>query len=63
MASVGPGDTLYLTVYGQPELAAQVTIDVQGRIVVPFLGEMAVGEALGHREAHRRRFAAAWIPE
>ncbi len=43
IASVGPGDTLYLTVYGQPELAAQVTIDVQGRIVVPFLGEMAVG--------------------
>jgi len=46
IASVGPGDTLYLTVYGQPELAAQVTIDARGHIVVPFLGDMAVaGEA------------------
>lgn len=43
IASVGPGDTLYLTVYGQPELAAQVTIDASGRIVVPFLGELQVG--------------------
>ncbi|MBN9477832.1 MAG: SLBB domain-containing protein [Burkholderiales bacterium] len=43
VATVGPGDTLYLTVYGQPELAAQVTLDVRGHIVVPFLGDMAVG--------------------
>ena len=42
VATVGPGDTLYLTVYGQPELAAQVTLDVRGHIVVPFLGDMAV---------------------
>jgi len=35
---VGPGDTLYMTVFGQPELAAQVTVGAEGDITVPFLG-------------------------
>ncbi|WP_124082238.1 SLBB domain-containing protein [Pigmentiphaga humi] len=43
IASVGPGDTLYLTVFGQQELSAQVTLDSRGHITVPFLGDMAVG--------------------
>lgn len=40
--SVGPGDTLSITVFGQPELNAQVTIDGNGDIVVPFLGRTRV---------------------
>ena len=42
VATVGPGDTLYMTVYGRPELSVQVTVDVNGRIVVPFIGPVAV---------------------
>jgi len=42
VATVGPGDTLYMTVYGRPELSVQVTVDVDGRIVVPFIGPVAV---------------------
>jgi polysaccharide export outer membrane protein len=40
---VGPGDTLYMTVYGQPELAAQVTVGAEGDITVPFLGAISAG--------------------
>lgn len=38
ISNVGPGDTLYMTVFGQPELAAQVTVGAEGDITVPFLG-------------------------
>ncbi|MEI2414845.1 SLBB domain-containing protein [Orrella sp. JC864] len=40
--SVGPGDTLGINVFGQPELGAQVTIDADGQITVPFLGVLTV---------------------
>lgn len=40
IASLGPGDTLYITVYGRPELASQITVDVDGRITVPFIGSI-----------------------
>lgn len=41
-AGVGPGDTLAITVYGQPDLGARVTVDMDGRITVPFAGELMV---------------------
>lgn len=40
--AVGPGDTLALSVFGQPQLNAQVTVGVDGSIVVPMLGSMQV---------------------
>jgi polysaccharide export outer membrane protein len=40
--SLGPGDTLYLTVYGRPEMSVQVTVDAEGKIVVPFIGSFSV---------------------
>lgn len=42
LAGVGPGDTLAITVYGQPELGARVTVDIDGRVTVPFVGELTV---------------------
>jgi polysaccharide export outer membrane protein len=38
---VGPGDTLYMTVFGQPEMNAQVTVGAEGDITVPFLGAIS----------------------
>ena len=43
VSSVGPGDTLSVAVFGQPELNAQVTVDADGQISVPFLGVLQVG--------------------
>lgn len=40
IASLGPGDTVYITVYGRPELSSQVTVDIDGRVVVPFIGSI-----------------------
>ena len=52
---VGPGDTLYMTVFGQPELAAQVTVGAEGDITVPFLGSISASgqspAAIGRRIA------------
>lgn len=53
VAAVGPGDTLYLTVYGRPELSVQVTVDVDGNIVVPFIGPVKVA-TLSPSEIGRR---------
>lgn len=42
ISAVGPGDTLNLTVFGRPELSVQVTVDTNGQIAVPFLGNVTV---------------------
>lgn len=52
VAAVGPGDTLYLTVFGHPELAAQVTVDVDGQIRAPFVGEIAAAGKSPSQIAH-----------
>lgn len=44
VAVLGPGDTLYVTVYGHPELSSQITVDVDGRIVVPFIGSIRAAD-------------------
>ncbi len=43
IASVGPGDTLYLNVFGHPDMNAQVTVGADGSIVAPLVGPMPVG--------------------
>lgn len=53
VAVVGPGDTLSVSVLGQPELDARLTIDAEGRITVPFLGELDVS-GLAPTEVGRR---------
>lgn len=53
VAVVGPGDTLSVSVLGQPELDARLTIDADGRITVPFLGELDVS-GLAPTEVGRR---------
>lgn len=53
VAVVGPGDTLSVSVLGQPELDARLTIDADGRITVPFLGELNVS-GLAPTEVGRR---------
>lgn len=40
---LGMGDTVYLTVFGQPDMSAQLTVDDQGNIVVPLLGQVPAG--------------------
>ncbi len=42
VAAVGAGDTLVITVYGQPDLSARVTVDVDGQISLPLIGELRV---------------------
>lgn len=42
ISAVGPGDTLQVTVFGQPELSATITVSVAGNIVVPVVGSIAV---------------------
>lgn len=42
IAAVGPGDTLQITVFGQPELSATITVSVAGNIIVPVVGSIAV---------------------
>ena len=42
VSSVGPGDALQITVYGQPELSAVITVNVEGEIMVPVVGTLAV---------------------
>lgn len=41
-SQVGAGDTLVITVYGHSELSSRVTVDVDGRITLPFIGELQV---------------------
>lgn len=45
VSSVGPGDVLQITIYGQPDLSSQVTVSADGGITVPFLGVLAVDKA------------------
>lgn len=40
--SLGPGDTVVVTVFGQPDLTARVTITADGTITLPLLGEATV---------------------
>lgn len=40
---LGMGDTVYLTVFGQPDMSSQLTVDDQGNIVVPLLGQVPAG--------------------
>ena len=42
IAAVGPGDTLQITVFGQPELSAVITVGVDGGIMVPVVGVIDV---------------------
>lgn len=42
ISSVGPGDTLQIVVFGQPDLSATITVSVAGDIVVPVVGLIAV---------------------
>jgi len=53
--TVGPGDTLSVTVFGQPDLAARVTVTADGTITLPLLGEAAVA---GLSPAEISRFVA-----
>lgn len=57
MAGVGPGDTLAITVYGHSDLNARVTVDIEGRITAPFVGELTVqgqsSTAIGRQIAER----------
>lgn len=39
---LGPGDTVSVTVYGEPDLSVSAKIGTNGRMAYPFLGEMAV---------------------
>jgi len=45
---VGPGDQLTLTVYGQPEMGAEVTVNDNGQITLPLVGMLQV---TGHTPA------------
>lgn len=42
IATVGPGDTLQIVVFGQPDLSATITVSVAGDIVVPVVGSISV---------------------
>lgn len=42
ITAVGPGDTLELTVFGQPDLSSRITVTADGEITVPFLGHLRV---------------------
>lgn len=42
IATVGPGDTLQIVVFGQPDLSATITVSVAGDIVVPVVGSIPV---------------------
>lgn len=44
VSSVGPGDVLQITIYGQPDLSSQVTVSADGGIAVPFLGVLTVAQ-------------------
>jgi polysaccharide export outer membrane protein len=41
--SLGAGDTIRITVYGQPDLATTTRIPENGRITFPLIGDVAVG--------------------
>lgn len=41
--SIGTGDQLLVTVFGQPDLTADVTVGDSGVITLPLVGKMAVG--------------------
>jgi len=53
IGAVGPGDTLAISVFGQPGMDARVTVDAEGRVTVPMLGNIDVGglapSAIGKR--------------
>ncbi len=42
ISAVGPGDTLMITVFGQADLSGQATVDADGRITLPLLGQREV---------------------
>jgi polysaccharide export outer membrane protein len=39
---LGPGDSVSVTVFGEPDLSVSAKIGANGRMAYPFLGEMAV---------------------
>lgn len=41
---VGPGDLLTITVYGQPDMGAEVTVSDSGQIALPLIGTLRVGD-------------------
>jgi polysaccharide biosynthesis/export protein len=41
---LSPGDRIFLTVFGQPDLSGELTIDGRGNVVVPLLGSISVGD-------------------
>ena len=64
--SLGPGDTLYLTVYGRPEMSVQVTIDAEGKIVVPLIGSISVANlspSAAAREIGERLRAGGYLKD
>lgn len=52
---LGPGDTVVVTVFGQPDLSARVTITADGTITLPLLGEAPVA---GYSPARLARLVA-----
>ena len=50
--TLGPGDSLRVTVFGQEDLSGEFTVDGQGSISLPLVGNVAVG-TLSVREAEQ----------
>ncbi|MGO3742270.1 polysaccharide biosynthesis/export family protein [Kerstersia sp.] len=42
VSEVGPGDTIRVTVFGQPDLSAEVTLDAEGNITLPLIGALHI---------------------
>ena len=56
---VGPGDELRLTITGAAEFQVELTVDTEGRIFVPSVGQYtAGGQRLGELRDRMRRFLA-----
>ncbi|MGP1383749.1 MAG: polysaccharide biosynthesis/export family protein [Thainema sp.] len=50
---LGPGDGIFVSVQRFPELSGQVTLDLEGRVILPILGAVSL-EGLTLREAQER---------
>lgn len=50
---LGPGDGIFVSVQRFPDLSGQVTLDLEGRVILPILGAVSL-EGLSLREAQER---------
>lgn len=50
---LGPGDGIFISVQRFPDLSGQVTLDLEGRVILPILGAVSL-EGLTLREAQER---------